>query len=157
MIVSKAQAKYVRISPRKARAVINLIRGEKVSRALMILASLNKKAKVSIEKLLRSAMSNAKRNPTVQPDDLFISKINADAGPTLKRYRAAAMGRAAMIRHRSSHLTVELSQDKARHLVKQVKAGKRPARATATGRPGKPVTKRQKSEDRKQKAKGRKA
>lgn len=109
-LVSKAYARYIRVSPRKTRLVIDLIRGEKVDRALAILANLNKKAKVYVEKALRSAVSNAKVNPTVKTNQLFVSKITADNGPVLKRYRAAAMGRATMIRHRTTHLAVELAQ-----------------------------------------------
>ncbi|MBL7084680.1 MAG: 50S ribosomal protein L22 [Candidatus Omnitrophica bacterium] len=108
-MVSKAHTKYIRISPRKAREVVDLIRGEKVDRALAILTNVNKKAKVSVEKTLRSAMSNAQANPAVKSEELVISKIVADKGPMFKRYRAAAMGRATMIRHRTTHLTVELS------------------------------------------------
>lgn len=114
ILVSKAYARYIRVSPRKTRQVTDLIRGEKVIRALAILANINKGAKVYVEKVLRSALSNARQNPQVLPEELIISKITADIGPTLKRYRAAAMGRATMIRHRMTHLSVELSRDKAK-------------------------------------------
>lgn len=106
--VAKARAKFIRVSPRKVRLVIDLIRGEKIGPALAILANLNKKAKICVEKLLRSAISNAKQNPAINTNELFIAKITADGGPALKRYRAAAMGRATMIRHRTTHLTIEL-------------------------------------------------
>lgn len=109
IFAAKARAKYIRVSPRKARGVIDLIRGEKVGPALAILANLNKGAKVCVEKLLRSALSNAKQNPAINTNQLFIAKITADGGPVLKRYRAAAMGRATMIRHRTTHLTIELT------------------------------------------------
>ncbi len=109
-VVSKARARFVRISPRKTRGVIDLIRGKKVDLALAILASINKKPKVAVDKLLRSAISNARQNPQILPEELFISKIVADKGPMLKRYRAAAMGRATMIRRRMTHLTVELAR-----------------------------------------------
>ena len=108
-VVSKACARYIRVSPRKAREVIDLIRGEKANQALAILASLNKRARIYVEKALRSAIKNAQQNPSMKYNELFISKIIADKGPMLKRYRAAAMGRATMIRHRTTHLTVELS------------------------------------------------
>lgn len=116
-LVSKAHTRYIRVSPRKVRLVIDLIRGEEVTRALAILAALNKKAKAYVEKTLRSAISNAQGNPQVLTNELFISRITADGGPMLKRYRAAAMGRATTIRHRTTHLTVEL----AKSAVKQVK------------------------------------
>lgn len=109
-LISKAYAKYIRVSPRKMRLVIDLVRGEKVDRALVILVNLNKGAKVYVQKLITSAVSNAKSNPAVSVDQLFISKITADNGPVLKRFRAAAMGRATTIRHRTTHLTVELAQ-----------------------------------------------
>lgn len=111
MIVVKARARYMRVSPRKIRQVIDLIRGEKLIRALAILANINKGVKVYVEKALKSARHNAEQNPTVRANELFISKITADNGPMLKRYRAAAMGRATMIRHRTTHLTVELTQE----------------------------------------------
>ena len=117
-VMAKAYARYIRISPRKVRLVLDLIRGEQVNRALTILTQTNKKATHCIEKVLKSALSNAKRSPQVKAGELFISKIIADQGPTLKRFRAAAMGRATMIRHRTSHLSVELS----RNVVKQVKS-----------------------------------
>ena len=109
-LVSKAHARYIRVSPRKIRQVIDLIRGERVNRASAILANLSKGAKVYVQKVLKSAVSNA--GAGVQPfaGELIISKITADSGPSLKRYRAAAMGRATMIRHRTTHLTVELAK-----------------------------------------------
>jgi len=110
MIVSSAYTKYIRISPQKLRQAIDLVRGEKANQALLILAGSNKKAGAYAQKTLKSAISNAMQNPAVKEDELFISKITADKGPMLKRYRAAAMGRATMIRHRTSHLKVELSK-----------------------------------------------
>lgn len=127
-LVSKAYVRYIRVSPRKARLVINLIRGERVNGALAILASINKGARVYVRKALMSAISNARQNPTVNTDELFISKITADNGPMLKRYRAAAMGRAVMIRHRTTHLSIELAQktkiEKVSRHKKKVKKGK---------------------------------
>jgi large subunit ribosomal protein L22 len=111
-VVSRAYARYIRVSPRKVRQVIDLVRGEKVGRALATLASINKGARVYVEKLVKSAVSNAKLDPQVLTDELFISKITADGGPMLKRFRAAAMGRATMIRRRSTHLRVELASVK---------------------------------------------
>ncbi|MBN3039245.1 MAG: 50S ribosomal protein L22 [Candidatus Omnitrophica bacterium] len=110
ILASKAHTKYLRISPRKVRQVIDLVRGEEVPKAFSILGSLNKRATRLVQKTLKSALSNAQQNPEVKADELFISKINADSGPTLKRFRAAAMGRATMIRHRTTHLFVELSK-----------------------------------------------
>jgi len=107
-MVSKAVARYLRISPRKTRLVTNFIKGKSVGEALAILSNLNKRACEFIEDLLRSAISNAKRNPDIKEEELFISKLMVDGGPTLKRYRAGSMGRAMMIRHRTSHISIEL-------------------------------------------------
>jgi len=109
-LASKAYIKYIRISPRKVRTVIDLVRGEKVGSALAVLENVNKRAKTCVLKALKSAIHNATVNPVVKAEELFISKINADTGPMLKRYRAAAMGRAAPIRHRTTHLAIELSK-----------------------------------------------
>lgn len=124
MIVAKACARYIRVSPRKTRQVIDLIRGEKVDRALTILANINKRAKVYVEKVLRSAISNARQNPMAKAEELFISKIVADNGPVLKRYRAQAMGRATMIRRRTTHLIVELAQAEPKQSQKKQKTKK---------------------------------
>lgn len=107
-MIAKAKARFIRISPRKMRQVVDVIRGKKVHQALSILANLNKRAALLAEDILRSAVSNAKRNPSVKDENLYISRMMVDGGPTLKRYRAASMGRAVMIRHRMSHISVEL-------------------------------------------------
>jgi len=131
MLVAKARTKYIRLSPRKARVVIDLIRGENTNRALAILANINKKAKIVVEKTLKSAISNAQQNSAIDADGLFISKITADKGPTLKRFRAAAMGRATTIRHRSVHLSVELSTV----TKKQIKKGPQQKATRSSAKP----------------------
>lgn len=108
MAVTKAIARYVRISPYKVRQVINLIRGKDVTTAEAILANLNKRAAQIVNKVLKSAISNAEHNYGMKRENLYISRIFADQGPMYKRYRAAAFGRPVMIRHRTSHITVEL-------------------------------------------------
>ncbi len=107
-MISKAIAKYLRISPRKVRVVIALIRNKRVDEAIGILNALNKKASFLLMKLLNSAIANAKRFPNIQQEDLYISDIYADGGPLLKRTRAEAMGRASVIRKTTSHITIEL-------------------------------------------------
>ncbi|MBL7069526.1 MAG: 50S ribosomal protein L22 [Candidatus Omnitrophica bacterium] len=107
-MVAKALARYIRISPRKTRLVANYVKGKRVGEALALLTNLNKRPCEFIEELLRSAISNAKRNPDIKEEELFISKLNVDGGPTLKRYRAGSMGRAMMIVHRTSHISIEL-------------------------------------------------
>ncbi len=111
-MVSRAIARFIRISPRKMRQVVDLIRGKNVHDAFSILTNLNKRAAEFAEDVLMSATSNATSNakgdPEVKKENLRISKIVVDGGPTLKRLRAMSMGRAGMIRHRTSHITVEL-------------------------------------------------
>ncbi len=109
-MVSRAVAKHIRISVRKAREVIDVVRGKDVTQALTLLASLNKRAKLPVEKTVRSAVSNAKVKSDILPKDLYIARITADGGPMLKRFRAAAMGRAVTIRRRTCHITVELEK-----------------------------------------------
>lgn len=107
-MISKAAAKYVRVSPRKVRQVIDLIREAPAQKALAILGNVNKIAAYHVAKVLGSAIANAKQKPDVKTEDLYISKVTADGGPTLKRFRARAMGRAARILKRTCHITVEL-------------------------------------------------
>lgn len=107
---AKAQARFVRIAPRKARIVMNLIRGKNVDEALSILRFIPKRASRIIEKVLRSAVANAEHNHEMNTGDLFVFKAYVDEGPTLKRFRPRALGRATRIRKRTSHLTVVLRE-----------------------------------------------
>ena len=102
---------------RKVRQIIPLVKGENVNKALAILQNTNKAATKTLSNLINSAIGNAKRNPSINVDDLFISKLQADEGPMLKRYKAQAMGRATMVRKKMSHITVEL--DVAEKKIKQ--------------------------------------
>ncbi len=106
-MISQATAKYIRVSPMRARQVIDLIRGKRVADSLAILVHLQKGSTKSISKLLVSAVSNAK-SKGLNEDQLYISKITADQGPVWKRFRAASFGRAAQIRKKTSHITIEL-------------------------------------------------
>ncbi|MBI3990696.1 MAG: 50S ribosomal protein L22 [Candidatus Omnitrophica bacterium] len=108
-MVSKAKVRYLRTAPRKVRQVINLIRGEDVIRALAILKNVNRAAALPVEKVLTSAISNAKQS-NLKEAELYIAKITADEGPMFKRFRAQAMGRATTYRHRTSHVYVELER-----------------------------------------------
>lgn len=108
---SKAVAKYVRISPRKVRLIMDRIRGKRVEEALNLLAFTPNKGAFILKKLVNSALSNAEQNSDVDVDDLYIKRIFADEGPTLKRYRPRAMGRATRIRKRTAHLTVVLDEE----------------------------------------------
>ena len=106
-MIAQAKGRYIRISPMKMRQVIDLIRGKDVMTSLVVLTHLNKGSKTIISKVLNSALSNAKRKG-LSEDQLFISKITADQGPSWKRYRAAGFGRASSILKRTTHLTIEL-------------------------------------------------
>ncbi|WP_096186217.1 50S ribosomal protein L22 [Evansella halocellulosilytica] len=109
---AKAVAKQVRIAPRKARLVVDLIRGKQVGEAISILRHTPKKASPIVEKLLNSAIANAEHNYELEPDNLVISKAYVDEGITLKRFRPRAMGRASRINKRTSHITVVLTEKK---------------------------------------------
>jgi ribosomal protein L22 len=108
-VLVRAQAKYVRTSARKARLVCDHIRGKDVVEARAILAFTPRGAAKPWLKLLESAIANAEHNHELVGDDLRIAAVHADEGPTLKRYRPRAMGRATRIRKRTSHLTITLT------------------------------------------------
>ena len=110
---AKAIAKYVRMSPRKVRRVANLIRGKNVVEALNVLHFTTKVASEPLEKTLRSAVSNMLNldgSSKVDPDDLYVKEIRVDEGITLKRFRAAAMGRAVRIRKPTSHIFIKVAE-----------------------------------------------
>jgi ribosomal protein L22 len=108
-VTVRAQARYVRTSARKARLVCDHIRGKDVEQARAILSFTPRGAAKPWLKLLESAIANAEHNHELVGDELKISSIHADEGPTLKRYRPRAMGRATRIRKRTSHLTITLT------------------------------------------------
>jgi ribosomal protein L22 len=105
----RAQARYVRTSARKARLVCDHIRGKDVAEARAILAFTPRAAAKDWAKLLESAIANAEHNHELVGEELRIAAVYADEGPTLKRYRPRAMGRATRIRKRTSHLTITLT------------------------------------------------
>ncbi|MDD5496460.1 MAG: 50S ribosomal protein L22 [Candidatus Omnitrophica bacterium] len=111
-MVTRAVARYIRITPRKFRQIVPLVSGKNPEVAIAILTNVKKKAAAYAIELLKSAVANAKRNHNVEAANLYISRMIADCGPTFKRFRAASMGRAGMIRKRTSHLTVELDEVK---------------------------------------------
>ena len=108
----RAVARYVRISSRKVRIVIDLIRGKKVDEALAILKFTPKSASPVVEKLLRSAIANAENNLGMDHESLYVAEVFANQGPTLKRYWARSHGRADTILKRTSHITVVLDEAK---------------------------------------------
>jgi len=106
----KAIAKYERISPQKIRKFIGAVKGKPVQAGLEILRFMPLKGASIVEKVLRSAVANADQKEGIDVDDLIIRNIIADAGPTLKRFRARARGRGTRILKRTSHITVYLSE-----------------------------------------------
>lgn len=106
----KAVLRYIRISPRKARLVVDMIRGMDVSKAKVVLDFTPKKAAKIVKKVLSSAVANAIKKHGMKEENLYISKINVDQGPTLKRMKPRARGRADRIRKRTSHITIYISQ-----------------------------------------------
>lgn len=105
----KAVAKYVRMSPRKVRRVLDQIRGKSYREALIILEFMPYKACEPIIKVLRSAVANAEHNNGLDPADLVISEAFADAGPTLRRFRPRAQGRAYQIRKPTCHIIIAVA------------------------------------------------
>jgi len=106
-MIAQAKARYMRVSPVKVRQVIDLIRGKDVSTSLAILTHVPKGSTGMINKVLVSAIGNAKQKG-LSEEQLFISKIRADQGPSWRRFRSAAFGRATGIAKKTTHLTIEL-------------------------------------------------
>lgn len=105
----KAQAKYVRQSPYKVRRVLDLVRGLPVEEATYVLHLTQRGATDPVAKVLRSAVANAEHNHALDPGDLIVAEAYADEGPTLRRYRPRARGRATRINKRTSHITIVVS------------------------------------------------
>ena len=107
----KAEARYVRISPQKARLVVNLIRGHKANDAIITLRSVNKRIAPAVEKVLHSAIANAvNQNENVDVDDLIVSEAYVNEGPRQRRVRPAPMGRAYRYQPRSAHIVVKVAE-----------------------------------------------
>ncbi|KGR86702.1 MAG: 50S ribosomal protein L22 [Lysinibacillus sp.] len=112
MTQAKAIARTVRIAPRKVRLVVDLIRGKQVGEAVAILRHTPKAASPVVEKVLKSAVANAEHNYELDINNLVVSEVFVDEGPTLKRFRPRAQGRASAINKRTSHITVVVSEKK---------------------------------------------
>ena len=108
-VTARARATYVRVTPMKARRVVDLIRNLPADEALSVLRFAPQAATEPIAKVLASAMANAEHNLRVDPDTLFVSRAWVDEGPTLKRFRPRAQGRASRINKRTSHITIEVT------------------------------------------------
>ncbi len=112
----RAQAKYIRQSPDKVRVVLDLVRGLPVEEAGHVLDHLSRRASEPIAKVLKSAVANAEHNHSLDADDLIVAEAYADEGPTLKRFRPRARGRATRIRKRTSHITIVVA-DRNREVI----------------------------------------
>ncbi len=110
-IAVRAQAKFVRTAPRKARLVMDHIRGKDVADARAILRHTTRAVASDISKLLESAVANAENNFELDPDELRIGRAVVDEGPTIKRFRPRAQGRATPIHKRTSHMTITLTTE----------------------------------------------
>ena len=108
----RATAKWVRVSPGKARSVIDLIRGKNVDAAFDILHFCTRAVAVDVEKVLRSAVANAEHNDGLRADDLFVKAAYVDEGPTLKRIRPRAKGSASRILKQTAHITIVVAPRK---------------------------------------------
>jgi len=108
--IARAELRHARISARKVKIVIDLIRGKKADEAIAILKYTNKAAAPMVEKLVKSAMANAVNNHEMDGTKLYVSEIYANQGPTMKRIMARAKGSANRIRKRTSHITVVLKE-----------------------------------------------
>ncbi len=107
---AKAEARYIRISPQKARLVVDLIRGMKAGDAIATLRTTNKRIAPAVEKVLHSAISNATtRNADVDVDDLVVAEAYVNEGPRMKRIRPAPMGRAYRYQRRMAHIVIKVA------------------------------------------------
>ena len=120
---AKAIAKYVRMSPSKLKPVTDLVRGKDLNEALTILKFTPGKGAELVEKVVQSAAANAENNFDMNRDELYVAEVYANQGPTMKRLRAGAQGRASMILKRTSHIGVTLKEREAVKTVETVEGG----------------------------------
>ncbi|MFQ5586540.1 MAG: 50S ribosomal protein L22 [Thermodesulfobacteriota bacterium] len=106
----RAVAKYVRMSPQKARLAVDLVRGKGADEALSLLKLTEKVSARAVSKVLQSALANAENTKNLDVDNLYVKRAFVDQGPTMKRMRPRAQGRANIIRKRSSHITIVLDE-----------------------------------------------
>jgi len=132
-----ARARFVRVSPTKARRVVDLIRGRSAEDALAVLAFAPQAASEQVRKVLASAVANAEHNERLDTDALVVREAYVDEGPTLKRFRPRAQGRAYRIRKRTSHITVVVSPDSERSARAADRKGGRGAGRRASTTKGK--------------------
>ncbi|GAB4408741.1 MAG: 50S ribosomal protein L22 [Thermodesulfovibrionales bacterium] len=108
---AKATLRYARITPRKARRVVDLIKGKRAGDALIALRFMPYRGSHFVEKIVRSAIANAEHKKAVNPEEMIVARAYVDQGPVMKRMEPRAMGRANTIRKRTSHITVVLSEE----------------------------------------------
>lgn len=142
----KAELKNYRQSPRKVRLVADLIRGKKADEALTLLTFTVKRASDPVKKLLESAIANAKHNFDIPVEELFVKEIRVDEGPTLKRWRARAFGRASGIKKRTSRVLInldrmEVSKKTEKETKKETKKEDKPTKTSAKKAATKKTTK----------------
>ena len=128
---ARAVARHVRISPNKARRVVNLVRGLPAKEALTVLQFAPQAASEQVYKVLASAIANAENNERLDPDALLVSEAFVDEGPTLKRFRPRAQGRAYRIRKRTCHITIAVEAVQVARPAKKAAAAKKAAPAKA--------------------------
>jgi large subunit ribosomal protein L22 len=129
---ARASARYVRMTPMKVRRVVDLIRGMEAREALAVLQFAPQAASEPVAKVLASAMANAEHNQQLDPESLIVSVAYVDEGPTMKRFRPRAQGRAYRIRKRTSHITIEVES-----VPVPARGGNRPAKAAPAKAPAK--------------------
>ena len=109
-MLARAIARYIRVSPRKVRDIVRLLKGRSCLEAVAILENLNKGHTKDLVRVINSAVDSATRNDSAKKQDLYISNMIVNEGPMLKRFKAQAMGRATIIRRRTAHIIVELDK-----------------------------------------------
>jgi large subunit ribosomal protein L22 len=129
-----ARARYVRVTPMKARRVVELIQGRSAQEALAVLEFAPQAASALVSKVLASAMANAQNNLELDPDTLVVYRAFVDEGPTLKRFRPRAQGRAYRIRKRTSHITVEVESVPERQAAQRRAGGRSRGGQPGTGK-----------------------
>ena len=109
-MIARAKGRFIKVTPRKARLVVDLIRGKYTDEAINTLRFTPKRAAKTVGKVLKSAIANAEQRADVNVDNLYVCKATVDGGPVLKRFRPAPMGRAVRVLRRTCHITIELDE-----------------------------------------------
>jgi large subunit ribosomal protein L22 len=140
-----ATAKYIRMSPTKARQVVDLIRGRHVEDARRVLRFTSRAASTPVGKVLESAIANAEHNGALPADELVVARAWVDEGPTLRRFRPRALGRATRIRKRTCHIAVVVARPEEEPEETEAPARKRPTRRPGAGKPDESKPERKKT------------